>query len=106
MTKTLIATAISAALAAPLAAIANDDATMWPDKARPTAQSSQTPQQKARTTPRADEAMSGTDGAAARGSTRPVYDPPLRPNDVRPIPPFRAEPSAASGGTADRRKGN
>ncbi len=106
MTKTLIATAISAALAAPLAAIANDDATMWPDKARPTAQSSQTPQQKARTTPRADEAMSGTDGAAARGSTRPNYDPPLRPNDARPIPPFRAEPSAASGGTADRRKGN
>ena len=106
MTKTLIATAISALLATPVAAIGDDDATTWPDKARPSAQSSQTPQQKARTTPRTDEAMSGTDGAAARGSTRPSYDPPLRPNDARPIPPFRAEPSAASGGTANKRKGD
>ena len=101
MTKTLIAAAISATFAAPLAAIADDDATLWPDKARPTAQSEQTKEQRARTTPRTDEAMSG---AAARGSTRPNYDPPLRPNDVRPIPPFRAEPSAASGGTGSRRK--
>jgi len=106
MTKTLIATAISALLVTPVAAIGDDNATMWPDKAKPTAQSSQTPQQKARTTPRADAAMSGTDGAAARGSTRPNYDPPLRPNDARPIPPFRAEPSAASGGTAAQRKGD
>ena len=104
MTKTLIAAAISAALAAPVAALADDDATMWPDKAKPTAQSSRTLQSRARTTPRTDEAMSGTDGAAARGSTRPNYDPPLRPNDARPIPPFRAEPSAASGGTVYRRK--
>ena len=104
MTKTLIAAAISAALAAPLAAFADDDATVWPDKAKPTAQSEQTTEQKARTTPRTDEAMSGTDGAAARGSTRPVYDPPRRPNDARPIPPFRAEPAAASGGTAPKRK--
>ena len=104
MTKTLIAAAISAALAAPVAALADDDATMWPDKAKPTAQSSRTLRHKARTTPRTDEAMSGTDAAAARGSTRPNYDPPLRPNDARPIPPFRAEPSAASGGTVYRRK--
>ena len=104
MTKTLIAAAISAALAAPLAALADDDATMWPDKAKPTAQASQTPDQKARTTPRTDEAMSGTDGAAARGSTRPNYERPLRPNDARPIPPFRTEPSAASGGTVEKRR--
>lgn len=106
MTKTLIAGAISVALAAPLAALGDDDATMWPDKAKPTAPSSQTKEQKARTTPRAAEAMSGTDGAAARGSTRPVYDPPLRPNDARPIPPFRTDSAAASGGTADQRKGD
>ena len=106
MTKALIAAAISAALATPFAALADDDATMWPDKAKPTAQSARTPQQKARTTPRADEAMSGTDGAAARGSTRPNYETPLRPNDARPIPPFRAEPSAASGGTTSKRKGD
>jgi len=105
MTKTLIATAISALLVTPVAAIGDDNATMWPDKAKPTAQSSQSPQQKARTTPRADEAMSGTDGAAARGSTRPNYEAPLRPNDAKPVPPFRAEPSAASGGTAAQRKG-
>ena len=104
MTKTLIAAAISAALAAPLAALADDDATMWPDKAKPTAQASQTQEQKARTTPRTDEAMSGTDGAAARGSTRPNYERPLRPNDARPIPPFRTEPSAASGGTVEKRR--
>jgi hypothetical protein len=104
MTKTLIAAAISAALAAPLVAFADDDATVWPDKPNPTAQSTRTPQQKARTTPRADEAMSGTDGAAARGSTRPNYETPLRPNDARPIPPFRTEPSAASGGTVNKRK--
>jgi hypothetical protein len=104
MTKTLIAAAISAALAAPFAAFGDDDATMWPDKASPSAQSSRTPQQKARTTPRADEAMSGTDGAAARGSTRPTYEAPLRPNDARPIPPFRTEPSAASGGTVQKRR--
>ena len=83
MTKTLIAAAISAALAAPLVAFADDDATMWPDKAKPTPRSSQTPQQRARTTPRADEAMSGN-SAAAGGSTRPSYDPPLRPDDARP----------------------
>ena len=104
MTKTLIAAAISAALAAPLAAFADDDATVWPDKAKPTPQSSQSKEQKARTTPRIDEAMSGTDGAAARGSTRPNYERPLRPNDARPIPPFRAEPSGASGGTVYRSK--
>lgn len=106
MTKTLIAAAISATLAIPVMAFADDDATMWPDKAKPTPQSAQIPRQKARTTPRTDEAMSGTDGAAARGSTRPNYDPPLRPNDARPVPPFRAEPSAASGGTVYRRKDN
>lgn len=100
MTKTLIATAISAVLALPLVALADDDATMWPDKAKPTEQSSRSKEQKPRTTPRTDEAMSGT---AARGSTRPNYDPPLRPNDARPIPPFRAEPSAAAGSTRESR---
>jgi hypothetical protein len=104
MTKTLIAAAISALLATPVAAIGDDNATMWPDKAQPSAQTSQTKEQKARTTPRTDEAMSGTDGAAARGSTRPNYDRPLRPNDARPIPPFRDDSSAASGGTSDKRK--
>jgi len=93
MTKTLIATAISALLATPMAAIGDDNATMWPDKARPGAQSSQTPQQKARTTPRADEAMSGN-SAAAGGSTRPSYDPPLRPNDAKPA----AEPHSPAYG--------
>lgn len=77
-TKTLIAAAFSAAVLVPLPLLAADDndATMWPDRAKPT---TQTPQQKARITPRADEAMSGT-AAAARGSTRPVYDPPIRPS--------------------------
>ncbi len=84
MIKTLITAAISAALAAPLAAVADDDATTWPDKARPSA----------RTTPRADEAMSGN-SAAASGSTRPNYDPPLRPNDAKPA----AEPSQSSAET-------
>ncbi len=102
MTKTLIAAAIAGALAAPLGAFADDDAVTWPDKANLPAQT----KEKARTTPRIDEAQSGTDGAAARGSTRPNYDPPLRPNDARPIPPFRAEPSAASGATARKRKGD
>ena len=103
MTKILISAAISAAFAVPLGALADDDAMSWPDKAKPTGQSER---QKARTTPRTDEAMSGTDGAAARGSTRPNYDPPLRPNDAKPIPPYRSEPSAASGGTAAKRKGD
>ncbi len=104
MNKTLIAAAFSAALAVPFTVFADDDATMWPDKAKPNAQSSRTKEQKARTTPRADEAMSGSDGAAAAGSTRPNYDPPLRPNDVRPIPPFRTDSAAAAGGTVPKRK--
>ncbi|HYM41365.1 MAG TPA: hypothetical protein VET46_01240 [Steroidobacteraceae bacterium] len=102
MTKILVSAAISAVLAGPVAAVADDAAMTWPDKAKPSAQSEQ---RKARTTPRADEAMSGSDGAAARGSTRPNYDPPMRPNDARPIPPFRTDSSAASGGTAAKRKG-
>ena len=101
MTKTLIATAISAVLAAPFGALADDNATMWPDKAKPVA--GRTEQQKQRGTSRADEATSGN-SAAASGSTRPSYDPPLRPNDVRPIPPYREDRSAASGGTAPQRK--
>ena len=100
MTKTLIAAAISAALAVPLGALADDDAVAWPDKAKPSEQSER---QKARTTPRADEAMSGS-SAAARGNTRPNSDRPLRPNDARPVPPFPADGSAASGGTAHKRK--
>lgn len=103
MTKILISASISAALAVPLGALADDNAMSWPDKAKPSEQSER---QKARTTPRADEAMSGSDSAAARGSTRPNYDPPLRPNDARPIPPFREDQSAASGGSAAKRKGD
>jgi hypothetical protein len=89
MTKTLISAAISALLAAPLGALADDNATTWPDKAKPSTQSAQTrdqtERQKARTTPRADQAMSGNSAAAA-GSTRPSYDPPVRPNDARRTP--------------------
>ena len=85
MTKTLIAAAISAALAAPLVATADDNATLWPDKAKPSAQSSQTKEQKTRTTPRADQAMSGN-SAAAGGSTRPAYDPPVRPSAAKRAP--------------------
>ena len=101
MTKTLIAVAISAALAAPLGAVADDNATMWPEKAKPAP--GQTQQQKDRGTSRADQAMSGN-SAAAYGSTRPSYDPPRRPNDAKPIPPFREDASAAAGGTATTRK--
>jgi len=101
MTKTLIAVAISAALAAPLGAVADDNATMWPEKAKPAP--GQTQQQKDRGTSRADEAMSGN-SAAASGATRPSYDPPRRPNDAKRIPPFREDASAASGGTAATRK--
>ena len=85
MTKTLIATAISAVLATPMLAIGDDDATTWPDKAKPTEQSSQSKQQKQRTTPRADQAMSGQ-SAAAGGSARPSYDPPLPPSAAKPQP--------------------
>ena len=101
MTKTLIAVAISAGLAAPLGALADDNATMWPGTAKPTA--GRTQQEKDRGTSRADEAMSGN-SAAASGSTRPSYDPPRRPNDAKPIPPFREDASAASGGSAPVRK--
>ena len=103
--KILIATAISAALGTASLAFGDEDATRWPDKATPREQATAAPSPvyKDRSTTRADEAMSGTDGAAARGSTRPVYDPPRRPNDARPIPPFRAEPSAAAGGTVKRK---
>ena len=83
MTKTLIAAAISTALAAPFAAFADDNATMWPDKAKPAA--GRTQQQKQRGTSRTDQTMSGN-SAAASGSTRPPYDPPLRPNDAKPVP--------------------
>jgi hypothetical protein len=95
-TKTLIAAAFSAVILAPLPALAADDndATMWPDKAKPT---TQTAQQKARVTPRADEAMSGT-AAAARGSTRPVYDPPVRPSAAGRI---RADGTPERGNSRD-----
>jgi hypothetical protein len=101
--KTLIAAAICTVISAPFAAFGDEDATRWPAKAEPTA--GQDAKYKARRTTRADEAMSGTDTAASRGSTRPNYDPPMRPNDARPIPPFREDPSAASGGTAAKRDG-
>jgi len=100
--KTLIAAAICTVISAPFAAFGDEDATRWPGKAEPTA--GRTQQQKDRGTSRADEAMSGN-SAAVSGSTRPSYDPPRRPNDARPIPPFREEPSAASGGTAAKRDG-
>ncbi|SRR5258708_18536123 len=80
MTKTLIALAISGALAAPFAALADDNATMWPDKAKPTP--GRTQQQKNRGTSRADQAMSGN-SAAASGATRPAYDDP----SLKPTPP-------------------
>jgi hypothetical protein len=101
--KTLIAVAISTAFAVPVVAFGDDDATRWPDKAQTTPQT-QTTKERVRGTTRADEAMSGSDGAAARGSTRPIYEPPLRPADAKPIPPFREGQSAASGGTAAKRK--
>ncbi|HZE62149.1 MAG TPA: hypothetical protein VE085_16545 [Burkholderiales bacterium] len=89
MTKTLIAAAISTALAAPLGALADDNATTWPDKAKPTAERTQ--QQKQRGTSRTDQTLSGN-SAAASGSTRPSYDPPLRPGDAKPV----AGPSPSS----------
>lgn len=103
MTKTLIAVAISAALAAPFGAFADDNATTWPDKAKPAPGSTQrTEQERQRGTTRADQAMSGN-SAAASGSTRPAYDPPRRPNDARPLGPWespdrRATDSGKAGG--------
>src|SRR5438045_8593916 len=82
MTKMLMAVAISAALAAPFSALADDNATMWPDKAKP--ERGRTAQQKARGTSRADQAMSGN-SAAASGATRPPYDDAT----LRPVPPRR-----------------
>ena len=96
MTKTLIAVAISAALAAPLGALADDNATLWPDKAKPAP--GQTQQQKKRGTSRADEAMSGN-SAAASGSTRPAYDDP----SLKPTPPKR--PAAAEPSSVERTTG-
>ncbi|HKB48431.1 MAG TPA: hypothetical protein VKC57_12085 [Ktedonobacterales bacterium] len=96
MTKTLIAVAISAALAAPLGALADDNATLWPDKAKPAPE--QTQQQKKRGTSRADEAMSGN-SAAASGSTRPAYDDP----SLKPTPPKR--PAAAEPSPVERTTG-
>ena len=83
MTKTLIAVAISAGLAVPLGAVADDNATMWPDKAKPAP--GQVQPQKNRRTSRPDEAMSGN-SAAASGGTRPAYDDP----SLKPTPPKRA----------------
>jgi len=80
MTKILIAVAISAAVATPIGALADDNAAMWPDKAKPEA--GRAAQQKARGTSRADEAMSGN-SAAASGATRPPYDDAT----LRPVPP-------------------
>jgi hypothetical protein len=99
MTKTLIAAAIFTALTAPLGALADDNATMWPDKAKPVA--GRTQQQKQRGTTRADQTMSGN-SAAASGSTRPSYDPPLRPNDAKPLAPGE---SASERTTASRPTG-
>ena len=96
MTKTLIAVAISAGLAAPLGALADDNATLWPDKAKPAPD--QTQQQKKRGTSRADEAMSGN-SAAASGSTRPAYDDP----SLKPTPPKR--PAAEERSSVERTTG-
>ena len=93
MTKTLIAAAITAALAAPLGVSADDNATTWPDKAKPTKQSAE---QKARRSSRADEAMSGN-SAAASGGTRPSYDAP-----VKPTPPEKAPAVVPSQSSSER----
>ena len=96
MTKTLIAVAISAAWAAPSGAFADDDATVWPDKAKPTP--AQTQPQKNRRTSRADEVMSGS-SAAASGATRPAYeDPSLKPTPPkRPAAPEQSSPERTTG---------